>query len=73
EQEAGLIRDLYLSGRRREAAASVPDALVDEVALVGSIARIRDRLAVWREAGVTTLLVQTRDRVCLSAVVEAAR
>jgi alkanesulfonate monooxygenase SsuD/methylene tetrahydromethanopterin reductase-like flavin-dependent oxidoreductase (luciferase family) len=37
----------------------VPDTLVDEVALVGPPKRIRDRMAAWREAGVTTLIAAT--------------
>jgi F420-dependent oxidoreductase-like protein len=61
EAEAERIQRLYLEGKQREAIGAVPDALVDEVALVGSRERIADRLAAWREAGVTTLLVATRD------------
>jgi F420-dependent oxidoreductase-like protein len=51
EEAADRIQDLYLAGKKMEALAAVPDALVDEVALVGPAARIRDRLAAWREAG----------------------
>ena len=51
EAEAREIQDLFLDGKQREAAAKVPDAFVDEVALVGSVERIRDRLAAWRESG----------------------
>jgi F420-dependent oxidoreductase-like protein len=47
---ATQIQDAFLSGRRDEAAASVPDQLVDEVALVGPADRIRTRLAVWKAA-----------------------
>jgi F420-dependent oxidoreductase-like protein len=50
EAAAAEIQDLYLSGRRQEAAAKVPDALIEETSLVGPRARIRDRLAAWREA-----------------------
>ena len=59
EPEAARIQELYLAGRRPEAEAAVPDALVDEVALCGPAERIRDRLALWREAGVTTLICGT--------------
>ena len=45
------IQDLYLSGKKAEAAAAVPDALVDDVALVGPADRIRDRLQAWKAAG----------------------
>ena len=57
EDAAKTIQDLYLSGRKPEAEAAVPDALVDEVALCGPKERIRERLAEWKGAGVTTLLV----------------
>jgi F420-dependent oxidoreductase-like protein len=51
EAEAVKIQDLYLDGKKAEAAAAVPNSLVDEVALVGSEGRIRDRLKAWKEAG----------------------
>jgi len=51
EEAAVTIQDLYLDGKKAEAAAAVPDALVDDVALVGPEARIRDRLQIWKEAG----------------------
>jgi F420-dependent oxidoreductase-like protein len=72
EAEAREIQDLFLGGRQREAASKVPDAFVDEVALVGPVERIRDRLAAWRESGATSLLVSTRDANTLRGVAEAA-
>ncbi|MCP5041761.1 MAG: LLM class F420-dependent oxidoreductase [bacterium] len=51
EEAAVKIQDLFLDGKKAEAAAAVPDALVDDVALVGPEARIRDRLQLWKEAG----------------------
>jgi F420-dependent oxidoreductase-like protein len=72
EREAREIQDAFLDGRQRDAAALVPDEFVDEVALVGSVERIRDRLHAWRESGATTLLVSTRDAATLRAVAEAA-
>src|SRR5438105_11804782 len=57
EDAAKRIQDLFLSGKKEEAAAAVPDALVDEVALCGPKERIRERLDEWKRAGVTTLLV----------------
>jgi F420-dependent oxidoreductase-like protein len=70
EAEAAVIRELYLGGRQRDAAAAVPDALVDEVCLIGPRERIAERLGAWRESGVTTLLVQTRDRETLRTMAE---
>src|SRR5262245_17109608 len=57
EAAAKTLQDLYLSGRKAEAEAAVPDALVDEVALCGPRERIRERLAEWASAGITTLMV----------------
>lgn len=72
DAEAATIQDLYLEGHKGEAAAAVPDALVDEIALVGDRARIADRLAAWREAGVTTLVLQARQREALQLLAELA-
>jgi alkanesulfonate monooxygenase SsuD/methylene tetrahydromethanopterin reductase-like flavin-dependent oxidoreductase (luciferase family) len=66
EAAAARIQELYLAGRRPEAEAAVPDALVDEVALCGPAERIRERLPTWRGAGVTTL-------ICATAQPEAIR
>jgi len=51
EAAAIRIQDAFLGGRKTEAAAAVPDALIDEIALVGCADRIRDRLQAWKEAG----------------------
>jgi F420-dependent oxidoreductase-like protein len=72
EAEAERIQELYLGGKQMEAIAAVPDALIDEVALVGPPERIRDRLDAWREAGVTRLLVSTHDLGTLRAMAELA-
>jgi len=61
EAAAVKIQDLFLDGKRAEAAAAVPDALVDEVALVGPRERIAERLSAWKAAAgkgqVDTLVV----------------
>jgi F420-dependent oxidoreductase-like protein len=57
EDDAKRIQDLYLGGRKDEAAAAVPDALVDEVALCGPRERMREQLAEWQASGVTTIMV----------------
>ena len=51
EAAAVEIQNLFLAGKKMEAAAAVPDALVDAVHLVGPKAKIRDRLQAWKEAG----------------------
>ena len=57
EAEAKVIQDLYLDGKKGEALAAVPDALVDAVALVGPADRIRDRLSAWKDSEVTDMLI----------------
>src|SRR5215468_7787365 len=57
EGEAKLIQDLYLDGKKAEAAAAVPTQLVEDVALVGPKEKIRDDLEVWRESPITTMVV----------------
>jgi alkanesulfonate monooxygenase SsuD/methylene tetrahydromethanopterin reductase-like flavin-dependent oxidoreductase (luciferase family) len=74
EADAVRIQDLYLSGKREEAVLAVPDRLVDELALVGSRARIRERLGVWKRAGeqrhVTSMLLASDDLEALRFVAE---
>jgi F420-dependent oxidoreductase-like protein len=48
---AKVIQDLYLDGKKNEAMAAVPDQLVDDIALVGPEARIRDHAQRWIAAG----------------------
>jgi F420-dependent oxidoreductase-like protein len=55
EDEARTIQDLYLEGRRDEAMAAIPDALIDTVSLCGTRDHVRDRIAAFRDAGVGTL------------------
>jgi alkanesulfonate monooxygenase SsuD/methylene tetrahydromethanopterin reductase-like flavin-dependent oxidoreductase (luciferase family) len=75
EAEAAKIQDLFLAGRKKEAEAAVPDKLVDTIALVGSPARIRERLQVWKEAGkrgsVGTLIVAKSDLAGVRLVAES--
>jgi hypothetical protein len=57
EAEALHIQDLYLAGKKQEAAAAVPLSMVEDVALVGPVDKIRDELARWKETCLTTMLV----------------
>ena len=59
EEAAVKIQDLFLDGKKGEAMAAVPDELVDEIALVGSADRIRDRVGAWKGSAVTDMLVAT--------------
>ncbi|MBJ22897.1 MAG: LLM class F420-dependent oxidoreductase [bacterium] len=74
EEAAVEIQNLFLDGKKGEAAAAVPDALVDDVALVGSADRIRDRLQAWKAAAakrhVGSLLAGTGDVNALRVLAE---
>ena len=55
--EAKKIQDLYLDGKKGDAAAAVPTKLVEELALIGPADKVRDDLEAWRESIATTLLI----------------
>ena len=56
-EEAKLIQDLYLSGRKSEAEAAIPDSYLEATSLVGPEGFIKDRLHALAESGVTSLNV----------------
>tara|TARA_Y100001934_G_scaffold272686_1_gene361422 strand:- start:166 stop:1155 length:990 start_codon:yes stop_codon:yes gene_type:complete len=70
------IQDEFLGGHRAEAAAAVPDALIDELCLVGSADRIKDRLQAWKEASksnaVGTMLLGNASVDAMRVIAEAA-
>ncbi|RJL22800.1 LLM class F420-dependent oxidoreductase [Bailinhaonella thermotolerans] len=69
---AAKIQELYLAGRRDEAFRAIPDELADGISLVGPIERIRERLALWRDSPVTSLLAMgPRDEPTLRALRDA--
>ena len=72
EGPAKEIQDLYLEGKKQEAAAAVPFEMIDEVALIGPKERIRDRLDAFRDAGVTTLIVGAAQPEALDVIADAA-
>ncbi len=57
EDVATRVQELYLQGKKDEAAASIPLQMVEDVALVGPLDKIRDELARWRETCLTTIMV----------------
>jgi F420-dependent oxidoreductase-like protein len=71
EEAAAAIQDAYLDGRRDDAAAAVPDALIDEIAVVGPLERILDRLEAWKASSVTTLILGTDQPEVVKAVRDA--
>ena len=66
---ASQIQELYLSGKKPEAEALVPNELLDEVSLIGPRERIIERLGPWKEAGkrgeVGSMLLGVQDPVVL--------
>lgn len=54
------VTALFRSGRKDEAAQVIPDAVVDDSAIVGDEDHVREQIAVWAAAGVTTMLVSPR-------------
>ena len=75
EAAAAKIQDLYLGGRRQEAEAAVPDALIDETSLIGPKERIRDRLQAWQELArdhrIGSLVLAGASREAMRIVAEA--
>src|SRR5947209_466453 len=57
EGEVAQIKELYLSGKKDEAAAAVPRALIEQLALIGPPDKLRHDLEAWRDSLVTTILV----------------
>jgi F420-dependent oxidoreductase-like protein len=57
QANADLVRDLYNSGKRREATAAVSDELIDAIAICGPAAYCRERLQDWHRNGVGTALI----------------
>jgi F420-dependent oxidoreductase-like protein len=72
EAEAKKVQDLYLEGKKDEAAAAIPTALVEDLALIGPEDKIRDGLDAWRESIATTLLV-AGDAAQLRRIAELVR
>jgi F420-dependent oxidoreductase-like protein len=62
DDAAQTVQDLYLEGRKDEAAAALPGELIDTVTLVGPAARVRERIGVYRDAGVGTLMISPMAR-----------
>ncbi|WP_173923658.1 LLM class F420-dependent oxidoreductase [Agromyces sp. Marseille-P2726] len=76
ESEARRIQDLYLDGRKEEAIAAVPDELVRAISLIGPASEVAERIAAFRDAGVSTLTVtplarDSAERVALMSAFRA--
>ena len=57
EREAQLIQDLYLDGKKKDAADAVPEELLEGISLLGPAGYVKERIAAYKEAGVTMLTV----------------
>jgi F420-dependent oxidoreductase-like protein len=68
--EVQRIQDLYLAGKKAEAMAAVPTALIEDIALIGPIDKIREDKKRWEDTLITSLLVQA-DPAQLPAIAEA--
>ena len=70
EEAASRVQDLYLAGEKDAAAAAVPDALIDEVALIGPKERIAERLERWTASRVSTIAVAAMDPAAYEVMAE---
>jgi F420-dependent oxidoreductase-like protein len=71
-EAAARIQELYLAGRKEEAAAAVPDDLIDLRALIGSPDRIRIRYRAWEDSGATGFLIQASQDEAIDLMAEVA-
>jgi F420-dependent oxidoreductase-like protein len=75
EAAAAEIQNLFLAGKREAAAAAVPDALIDEISLIGPPDRIRDRLQAWQDIAkknwVGSLVLVGADAAAMRVIAEA--
>ena len=71
-EAAARIQELYLAGHKEEAAAAVPDDLIDLRALIGPPDRIRSRFRAWEDSGATGFILQTGQDEAIDLMAEAA-
>lgn len=73
-EEAQRVQELFLAGRRADAVNAVPDELADNTSLLGPIQRIKERMSLWRDSPITTLLIGgVRDEPTLRLLADAIR
>jgi alkanesulfonate monooxygenase SsuD/methylene tetrahydromethanopterin reductase-like flavin-dependent oxidoreductase (luciferase family) len=72
EEAAVRIQDLYLDGKKAEAMAAVPDALVDDIALVGPRERVAERFEAWKASPAGSVLVGAGQPEVLRLLAELA-
>src|SRR5688500_13128620 len=69
---AQRIQELFLAKRKDEANAAVPDEFCDEMALVGPVARIRQRYRAWADSGITGLTIVTEQSEAMALMADLA-
>jgi len=70
---AQRIQELFLAKRKDEAVAAVPDEFCDEMALVGSVDRIRERYRAWADSGITGLTITTAQPEAMALMAELVK
>ena len=73
EADVDAIQEAALDRRMSDATAAVPDEMVDALALIGPVERVRDRLEAYAQAGVTSVLAMTKDPDTIRALGEVGR
>ncbi len=71
-EAAARIQELFLAGRKEEAADAVPDEFIDEGALIGPADRIRERFTAWLDSGATGLTIGTKQLEALELMAKIA-
>lgn len=69
---AERVQELFLAGRKQEAADAIPDEYVDDAGLYGSVKRIEERWAAWADSGITGFKVQTDQEEALELMADLA-
>ena len=70
---ATRVQELYLAGRKVEAAEAIPDEYVDEAGLYGSPNRIKQRFLQWADSGLTGLNINTVQEEAIRLMAELAK
>jgi len=70
EAITGQVQELFLAGKRDDAAALIPDDLVQDLHIIGDAGYVKERVAEWESTGVTTLLLSCRDADEIRTVAE---
>ncbi len=69
---AERVQELFLAGRKQEAADAIPDEYVDEAGLYGSVKRIEERWPAWADSGITGFRVQTDQEEAVELMADLA-